>query len=42
MGQFNNLFEVVDDEAIDTVQSEHGEDFSEDEVAKLNELEQNG
>jgi hypothetical protein len=42
MSQFNSLFEVVDNEANDTVQSEHGEDFSEDEVAKLNELEQNG
>jgi len=42
MTQFNNLFEVVDTEDDDSVQSEHGEDFSEDEVAKLDELEQNG
>jgi hypothetical protein len=42
MTQFNNLFEVVDTEESDSVQSEHDEDFSEDEVAKLNELEQNG
>jgi hypothetical protein len=42
MSQFNSLFEVVDDSNDDSVQSEHGEDFSEDEVAKLNELEQNG
>jgi hypothetical protein len=42
MSQFNSLFEVVDDEGDDSVQSEHGEDFSEDEVAKLDELEQNG
>jgi hypothetical protein len=42
MSQFNSLFEVVDDEDEDSVQSEHGEDFSEDEVAKLDELEQNG
>jgi hypothetical protein len=41
MSQFNSLFEVVDD-ADDSVQLEHGEDFSEAEVAKLNELEQNG
>jgi hypothetical protein len=40
--QFNNLFEVVDDSAKDSVQSEHGEDFSEDEIAKLDELERNG
>jgi hypothetical protein len=42
MSQFNSLFEVVDDEDEDSVQSEHGEDFSEDEVAKLDELEKNG
>jgi hypothetical protein len=42
MSQFNNLFEVVDDTDNDSVQLEHGEDFSEDEVAKLDELEQNG
>jgi hypothetical protein len=42
MSQFNSLFEVVDEEDEDSVQSEHGEDFSEDEVAKLDELEQNG
>jgi hypothetical protein len=42
MSQFNSLFEVVDDEDEDSVQSEHGEDFSDDEVAKLDELEQNG
>jgi hypothetical protein len=42
MSQFNSLFEVVDDNQDDNVQSEHGEDFSEDEVAKLDELEQNG
>ena len=42
MTQFNSLFEVVDSGDDDTVQLEHGEDFSEDEVAKLNELEQNG
>ena len=42
MSQFNSLFEVVDNEDVDSVQSEHGEDFSEDEVAKLDELEQNG
>jgi hypothetical protein len=42
MTQFNNLFEVVDTEESDSVQLEHGEDFSEDEVAKLDELEQNG
>jgi hypothetical protein len=42
MSQFNSLFEVVDTEDEDSVQSEHGEDFSEDEVAKLDELEQNG
>jgi hypothetical protein len=36
------LFEVVDNEDEDSIQSEHGEDFSEDEVAKLDELEQNG
>ncbi len=42
MSQFNNLFEVVDSGDEDSVQSEHGEDFSEDEVAKLDELEQNG
>jgi hypothetical protein len=42
MSQFNSLFEVVDNEDEDSVQSEHGEDFSEDEVAKLDELEQNG
>jgi hypothetical protein len=42
MSQFNNLFEVVDDTDDDSVQSEHGEDFSEDEVAKLDELEKNG
>jgi hypothetical protein len=40
--QFNNLFEVVDTANEDSVQLEHGEDFSDDEVAKLNELEQNG
>jgi hypothetical protein len=42
MSQFNSLFEVVDEEEADSVQSEHGEDFSEDEVTKLDELEQNG
>jgi hypothetical protein len=42
MTQFNNLFEVVDTEEADHVQSDHGEDFSEDEVAKLDELEKNG
>jgi hypothetical protein len=42
MSQFNSLFEVVDTEDEDSVQLEHGEDFSEDEVAKLDELEQNG
>jgi hypothetical protein len=42
MSQFNSLFEVVDNEDEDSVQSEHGEDFSKDEVAKLDELEQNG
>jgi hypothetical protein len=42
MSQFNSLFEVVDNDDEDNVQSEHGEDFSEDEVAKLDELEQNG
>jgi hypothetical protein len=42
MSQFNSLFEVVDNEDEDSVQSEHGEDFSEDEVAKLDELEKNG
>jgi hypothetical protein len=42
MTQFNNLFEVVDTEEADSVQSEHGEDFTEDEVAKLDELEKNG
>jgi hypothetical protein len=42
MSQFNSLFEVVDNSNDDSVQSEHGEDFSEDEVAKLDELEQNG
>jgi hypothetical protein len=42
MSQFNSLFEVVDGDDDDSVQSEHGEDFSEDEVAKLDELEQNG
>jgi hypothetical protein len=42
MSQFNSLFEVVDDTDNDSVQSEHDEDFSEDEVAKLDELEQNG
>jgi hypothetical protein len=42
MSQFNSLFEVVDDSNDDSVQSEHSEDFSEDEVAKLDELEQNG
>jgi hypothetical protein len=42
MSQFNSLFEVVDDTDEDSVQSEHGEDFSDDEVAKLDELEQNG
>jgi hypothetical protein len=42
MSQFNSLFEVVDTEDQDSIQSEHGEDFSEDEVAKLDELEQNG
>jgi hypothetical protein len=42
MSQFNSLFEVVDDEDEDSVQSEHGEDFSDAEVAKLDELEQNG
>jgi hypothetical protein len=42
MSQFNSLFEVVDDTDDNSVQSEHGEDFSEDEVAKLDELEQNG
>jgi hypothetical protein len=42
MSQFNSLFEVVDNEDEDSVQLEHGEDFSEDEVAKLDELEQNG
>jgi hypothetical protein len=42
MSQFNSLFEVVDNEDEDSIQSEHGEDFSEDEVAKLDELEQNG
>jgi hypothetical protein len=40
--QFNNLFEVVDNSAKDSVQSEHGEDFTEDEIAKLDELERNG
>jgi hypothetical protein len=42
MSQFNSLFEVVDDATKDSVQSEHGEDFSEDEIAKLDELEKNG
>jgi hypothetical protein len=42
MSQFNSLFEVVDDGEEDSLQSEHGEDFSEDEVAKLDELEKNG
>jgi hypothetical protein len=42
MSQFNSLFEVVDEEEADSVQLEHGEDFSEDEVAKLDELEKNG
>jgi hypothetical protein len=42
MTQFNNLFELVDVVEESSVQSEHGEDFSEDEVAKLNELEKNG
>jgi hypothetical protein len=42
MSQFNNLFEVVDTAETDSVQLEHGEDFSEDEVAKLDELEKNG
>jgi hypothetical protein len=42
MSQFNSLFEVVDDVTKDSVQSEHGEDFSEDEIAKLDELEKNG
>jgi hypothetical protein len=42
MSQFNSLFEVVDNEDEDIVQLDHGEDFSEDEVAKLDELEQNG
>jgi hypothetical protein len=42
MSQFNSLFEVVDDTDDDSVQLEHGEDFSDDEVAKLDELEQNG
>ena len=42
MSQFNSLFEVVDEEEEDSVQLEHGEDFSEDEVAKLDELEKNG
>jgi hypothetical protein len=42
MSQFNSLFEVVDNEDEDSIQSEHGEDFSADEVAKLDELEQNG
>jgi hypothetical protein len=40
--QFNNLFEVVEDTTQDSVQFEHGEDFSEDEIAKLDELEKNG
>jgi hypothetical protein len=39
--QFNSLFETVENPALDSVQSEHGEDFSEDEIAKLNELERN-
>jgi hypothetical protein len=42
MSQFNSLFEVVDSNESDSVQSEHSEDFSEDEVAKLDELEKNG
>jgi hypothetical protein len=42
MSQFNSLFEVVDTAETDSVQLEHGEDFSEDEVAKLDELEKNG
>jgi hypothetical protein len=42
MSMFNNLFEVVDDGQEDNIQSEHSEDFSEDEIAKLDELEKNG
>jgi hypothetical protein len=42
MSQFNSLFEVVDNTDQDNVQLEHGEDFSEEEVAKLDELEKNG
>ena len=34
MSQFNSLFEVVDDE-----QTEHDEDFTDEEIAKLDELE---
>lgn len=42
MSQFNSLFETVDEADGDSVQLEHGEDFSNDEVAKLDELEQHG
>jgi hypothetical protein len=42
MSQFNSLFEVVDTAETDSVQLEHGEDFSNEEVAKLNKLEKNG
>lgn len=42
MSQFNSLFETVDEADGDNVQLEHGEDFSNDEVAKLDELEQHG
>jgi hypothetical protein len=42
MSQFNSLFEAVDHTDEDSVQLEHGEDFSNDEVAKLDELEQHG
>ena len=36
--QFNSLFETVDDEPEDSVQLEHGEEFSQDEILKLEQL----
>jgi hypothetical protein len=36
--QFNSLFETVDEEAEDSVQLEHGEEFSQDEILKLEQL----
>jgi hypothetical protein len=37
--QFNALFETVDDEAEDSIQSDHGEEFTTEESDKLDQLE---